>query len=197
MQMKKLKEVFQVENRFTKRFYCSYDAKWCQVRSLSKKSKWSCSHWLLISFFFLCPVNANFISFFVCVLSLHFMNTELNDFNGHSNIHLHTNVLHAIRLAFYRLFCGCLLLTFVRRRGYYLWDFFWYFSTSTTLAIGHATSTNNETYFYGENRLIRNEMISIKMFSLLVAIQLSVFLVCKRFKVEKNVTHAKNVFAES
>lgn len=63
--------------------------------------------------------------------------------------------------------------------------------------IGHAMSTNNETYFYGENRLIRNEMISIKMFSLLVAIQLSLLLVYKRFKVKKNVTHAKNVLLKA
>lgn len=92
--------------------------------------------------------------------------------------------------------CSCAFLS-VRRRGYYLWDFFWYFPTFYIYGVGHATSTNNETYFYGENRLIRNEMISIKMFSLLVAIQLSLFLVYKRFKVKKNVTHAKNVLLKA
>lgn len=141
------------------------------------------------------PISSLFpCAFYLFILWI--LNSELNDFNGHLNIHLHTNVLHAIRLAFHRLLfgsrssqascclCSCassslflsFFLFFPSSWLLFCVDLFRYFFLSTTTTMATQPLTNNETYFYGENRLIRNEMISIKMFSLLVAIQLSLFL---------------------
>lgn len=150
--------------------------------------------------------------FCVCFISLfHWM--LMNNFNGHLTIHLHTNVCDHFIVFFFIRFATFFFPLFSTKSVAYLvlclnarfiisWQVSFYSSVAVPCCepkCQNATTTNNKSYFYGKKSLIRNEMISIKMFYYLL--RFNCVLIgerarsqdrVKRMRDKKCHTHAKN-----